>query len=66
MSDKTSDNKTSDSLEEEKYELTPNGLFIVALMKTHLIENIDDWKAELAWELFIAEMEKRGYVRKEN
>lgn len=65
MSDKTSD-KTSDRLEEEKYELTPKGLFFVALMKTHLIESIDDWKAELAWELFSAEMEKRGYVRKEN
>lgn len=50
----------------EEYEITPKGLFFVALMKTHLIVSYDDWRAELAWELFNDEMKKRGYLIEEN
>ena len=53
-------------MEEERYELTPKGIFFSSLMRTHLITDLDDWQAELAWELFSNEMEKRGYVAESN
>ena len=39
-------------MEEEKYVITPKGIFLVALEKTGLVEDIFDKRIEAAWTIF--------------
>lgn len=48
--------------DEEMYELAPKGIFAFALLKTHLIEDVMDWKVDAAWEIFELMMKERGYI----
>lgn len=38
--------------DEEMYEITPKGIFSLALCETHLVEDIMDWRIDAAWKIF--------------
>lgn len=50
----------------EKYKLTPKGIFTSALMQTGLVENIEDWRINATWAIFQLMMEQNGYVDEVN
>ena len=52
-------------MEEEKYVITPKGIFTVALEKTGLVEDMFDKRIEAAWTIFQLMMEQAGYVDNE-
>lgn len=51
---------------EEMYEITPKGIFSLALCETHLVESITDWRIDAAWRIFELIMESRGYIVEED
>lgn len=48
--------------DEEMYEITPKGIFSLALCETHLVEDIMDWRIDAAWKIFELMMEYKGYI----
>ena len=48
--------------DEEKYVLSPKGIFSLALAKTHLIEDVMDYRIDAAWTIFELLMRERGYL----
>lgn len=50
----------------EKYKLTPKGIFTSALMQTGLVESIEDWRINATWAIFQLMMEQNGYVDEVN
>lgn len=49
-------------MEDERYFITPKGLASLAMLRTGLIESIDDPRLEGFWELFESSMYKAGYI----
>ena len=49
--------------DEEVYELTPKGIFALALLKTKLIEDVMDWRIDTAWTIFELVMKQNGYIQ---
>lgn len=47
---------------EKNYVLTPKGLFALALTRTNLVEDKDDWRVDAAWTVFEIMMKEHGYV----
>lgn len=47
---------------EEKYVIAPKGIFSLALVDTHLVEDIFDWRIDAAWRIFELMMKERGYI----
>ena len=47
---------------EEKYKLTPKGIFALSLKRLNLIDDVMDWRADAAWEIFKLMMERCGYI----
>jgi hypothetical protein len=52
-------------MEEEKYQLTPKGIFSVALKRVNLVDDVMDWRIDAAWSIFQLMMEQNGYVDNE-
>ena len=48
--------------EDERWCLTPKGLFVIALEDAGLIEDINDKRVDAAWTIFDLLMEKHGYI----
>lgn len=53
-------------LEDEKYILTPKGIFTMALITNNLATNIDDPKIQDSWDCFEKSMEELGYIQNSN
>ena len=51
---------------EECWKLTPRGVAVAALLESDLIADVDDERADLFWELFVALMILNGYVQEES
>lgn len=47
---------------EEKYVVTPKGLFALALTRLNLVENVTDWRTDAAWAVFETMMKEQGYI----
>jgi len=52
--------------DEEKYVLTPKGIFSLALVDAHLVEDVMDWRIDAAWRIFELIMKERGYMVEED
>ena len=50
---------------EEKYVLTPKGIFSIALHDAHLVEDVMDWRINAAWKIFELMMKQGGYIQEE-
>lgn len=50
---------------EEKFIITPKGIFTLALYDTHLVEDIDDWRIDAAWKIFELTMKAQGFIKEE-
>ena len=48
--------------DDEKYVVTPKGLFLMSLIDVGLIDDHNDKMANAAWKIFALSMEKQGYV----
>lgn len=48
--------------DEEKYVLTPKGLFELSLTRANLVEDASDWRVDAAWAVFEIMMKEHGYV----
>lgn len=51
--------------EEERWRLTPKGIFVVALETVKLVDDINDFRIDAAWKIFDLMMERNGYISKE-
>ena len=51
--------------EDERYSLTPKGIFTIALADAGFIENYNDRRINTAWTIFELLMEKNGYIHSE-
>lgn len=51
--------------ENERWSLTPKGIFTVALTDAGFIENYNDRRINAAWTIFELLMEKNGYIHNE-
>ena len=47
---------------EEKYVVTPKGLFALSLTRLNLVDNISDWRVDAAWGVFETMMKEQGYI----
>ena len=52
--------------DEERYVITPKGIFLLALTRTNLVESIDDWRVDAAWTIFELMMKQGGYIVESN
>lgn len=52
--------------DEIRYEITPKGIFSLALEKTHLVESVMDYRIDAAWTIFELLMKERGYIVEED
>lgn len=52
--------------DEERYVITPKGIFSLALTRTNLVESIDDWRVDAAWAIFELMMKQGGYIVESN
>ena len=48
--------------DKEKYELTPKGIFSVALSRVNLVDDPMDWRIDAAWTIFELMMKQGGWV----
>lgn len=46
----------------DRYELTPKGLALLAMMQTGLVEDMDDPRIDGFWTIFSVLMDRHGYV----
>lgn len=51
--------------QEELYQITPKGIFWLALNKVGLVNNMDDCRYEAAWTIFELMMKQSGYIVEE-
>ena len=51
--------------EEELYQITPKGIFWLALNKVGLVSDMDDYRYEAAWTIFELMMKQSGYIAEE-
>lgn len=51
--------------EEELYQVTPKGIFWLALNKVGLVSDMDDCRYEAAWTIFELMMKRSGYIVEE-
>ena len=54
------ENETNDDV--ERWELTPKGIFAVALETVKLVDCFNDPRIDAAWMIFELMMEKHGYI----
>lgn len=52
--------------DEEMYEITPKGIFSLALCETHLVESVTDCRIDATWKIFELMMEYNGYIAEED
>ena len=57
---------TSQAEDDKRYKITPKGIFLLALQDIGLIEDLDDRRASVAYELFDKRMEECGFIKKED
>lgn len=48
------------------YQLTPKGIFTLALIDTGLVDTIEDKRINAAWTIFRLLMDKNGYISENN
>ena len=48
--------------DEERYVITPKGLFALALTRLNLVDEIGDWRVDAAWAVFEVMMKEHGYI----
>lgn len=54
-----------DDDDDEVYVVTPKGLATLALLDASLVDDFDDHRIDLFWDLFEKDMQAHGYVQEE-